>query len=237
MQDRYAADIGDYVKLALLRHLSEGRRLGIAWYLFPNEGHNSDGRHTAYLMSPERWRDLDTDLFEALSRVVEMGRSTTALQALGILDASYSSETLISADLSASDRAGWRVNWFARLLADLKNADLVFADPDNGLVDDHPLRPRQKNFGKQIPLSEAKQLAFGRTAVIYHHNSRFKGGHDAEVDHWSQQLGKNTIAVRATAFSCRTFFIVNPDALIIERAKSFCEKWANHRVRFHGLES
>lgn len=29
MQDRYAGDIGDYVKLALLRSLSDGHRLGV----------------------------------------------------------------------------------------------------------------------------------------------------------------------------------------------------------------
>jgi hypothetical protein len=37
MQDRYAGDVGDYVKFALLRHLCPGRRLGIAWYLHPDQ--------------------------------------------------------------------------------------------------------------------------------------------------------------------------------------------------------
>ena len=49
MQDRYTGDICDYAKDGLLRALGDGHRLGIAWYLYPNESHNADGKHTAYL--------------------------------------------------------------------------------------------------------------------------------------------------------------------------------------------
>ena len=31
MQNRYTGDIGDYVKLSILRALSPGYRLGVAW--------------------------------------------------------------------------------------------------------------------------------------------------------------------------------------------------------------
>lgn len=43
MQNRYVGDIGDYVKLAILRALLPGRRLGVAWWLYPDERHNRDG--------------------------------------------------------------------------------------------------------------------------------------------------------------------------------------------------
>jgi len=46
MQDRYAGDVGDFVKLGLLRAISPGRKLGVAWYRYPDEAHNGDGRHT-----------------------------------------------------------------------------------------------------------------------------------------------------------------------------------------------
>jgi len=62
----------------------------------------------------------------------------------------------------------------------LDNSDLVFADPDNGIVDDDAYRRKQKTFGKQMPLSEILAIAEERSAVIYHHNTRFKGGHDKE---------------------------------------------------------
>ncbi|MGT2465836.1 hypothetical protein ACVOMV_12895 [Mesorhizobium atlanticum] len=109
----------------------------------------------------------------------------------------------------------------------------MFADPDNGLVDDEEWRRRKPSFGKQMPLKEVRALSEGRCAVIYHHNSRFKGGHDVEVDHWLGAIGASAIAVRATAYSCRTFFIVNPDAEIAERTIDFCRRWKDHKVSFH----
>ena len=70
MQNRYVGDIGDYLKLGILRALSPGYRLGIAWWLYPDESHNRDGRHIGYLEQPERWRHYDPELFDALSHVV-----------------------------------------------------------------------------------------------------------------------------------------------------------------------
>jgi len=35
MQNRFVADIGDYVKLAILRALARDRSLGVVWWLFP----------------------------------------------------------------------------------------------------------------------------------------------------------------------------------------------------------
>lgn len=43
MQNRYVADIGDFVKFAILRGLAVGRSLGVVWWLFPDEYHNADG--------------------------------------------------------------------------------------------------------------------------------------------------------------------------------------------------
>ena len=49
MQNRYVGDIGDYLKLGILRALSPGYHLGVAWWLFPDEAHNRDGRHIGYM--------------------------------------------------------------------------------------------------------------------------------------------------------------------------------------------
>jgi hypothetical protein len=50
MQDRYFGDVGDLGKYGLLRALSglneePQLRLGVVWYLFPDESHNTDGKH------------------------------------------------------------------------------------------------------------------------------------------------------------------------------------------------
>jgi hypothetical protein len=202
MQDHYAGDIGDYVKVALLRKLGAGKKLGVAWYLYPDEPR--DGGHTSYLNQP-RWQHLEPDLFAALKQVVARRRSVEALEMTGMLDAVFSRELLVSSEMKANERDVYWTNWFERVLRTLRDCNLVFADPDNGLAD----------------------------AIVYHHNSRFRGGHCAEIQYWLQKLGNGACAVRARAFSCRTFFIVNADIVTRERAIAFCEQWAGHGVEFH----
>lgn len=233
MQDRYAGDVGDFVKIALLRALSPGLRLGVAWYRYPDEGHNDDGRHVAYLQDPDRWRHLDAPLFDGLRAMVTKRRSVRAIQDTRLLDAVFCNEDLDLRRTPAAERSRERGKWFEKVLVALDDCDLVFADPDNGLTDDEPVRRRQYTFGKRMPLGEALALAEGRTAVVYHHNSRFRGGHDLEVDHWAELLGAGTMAVRANAYSCRTFFVVNPTATIRDRAERFCHDWRDHKVRLH----
>ena len=52
MQDQYVGDVGDFVKYGLLRAISEGKHLGVAWYLRADRG-------TSYLQQPEKWRCRD----------------------------------------------------------------------------------------------------------------------------------------------------------------------------------
>ena len=74
MQNRYTADIGDFLKLGILRALSPGYRPGVAWWLYPDETHNTDGRHIDYLSRPDQWRHFDPDLFDAPGQIVSAGR-------------------------------------------------------------------------------------------------------------------------------------------------------------------
>jgi hypothetical protein len=237
VQDRYAGDIGDYVKLGLLRAISVNRKLGVAWYRTPDESDNNDGNHTTYLDQPEKYSAVDQELFYHLKNVVRDERSIKSLlPALG--QAVSFDEALDLASIPSRQRRDWRAEWFKRATQALSaqalsECDIVFADPDNGIVDNSDTRKGTKNFGKQIPLSEVKAMANGRCAVIYHHNTRRAGGHDLEVDHWLSEIEMPSIAVRATAFSPRTFFVINPDLETAQRIAEFCEKWKSLRVRLH----
>lgn len=234
MQDRYAGDVGDFVKLGLLRALAPGHRLGLAWYRYPDEAHNKDGRHLSYLDDPDALAALDPELFLHLRDVVLKNRSIHSL--LPMLDGAISSdESICTRALKAKERAGHRSAWFARVLNRLAGCDIVFADPDNGIVGDEPARPRTYAFGKSIPLSEIRALADGRCAVIYHHNTRRPGGHDAEVDHWIERIGCSAVVVRATAYSPRTFFVLNPTPVIESRVQAFCHRWRSMKVRLHAV--
>jgi hypothetical protein len=232
MQDRYAGDIGDFVKLGLLRALSPGQRLGVAWYRFPNESHNDDGRHISYLEKADLYGSLDPNLLAHLRTVVRDARSISSLMPL-LEGAISSDEALDVRSVPYSQRREWRQAWFSRVLDRLSTCNLVFADPDNGIVDDMDRRKGSAKYGKQIPLSEVRSLAENRCAIIYHHNTRRRGGHDAEVDNLLNQIGLPGLAVRATAFSPRTFFILNPDKTIEHRAREFCYRWRSVKVRLH----
>ena len=112
MQNRYTGDIGDYIKYALLRALSPGLTLGVAWYHYPDEDHNSDGKHVQYLEDPQRWRYLDPELFDALKGTVAGDRSVSAVEASGLIDAKFSAHPLDHGAHHHSVRAKSREEWF-----------------------------------------------------------------------------------------------------------------------------
>lgn len=229
MQDRYVGDIGDFAKYGLLRAIKEDKRLGVAWYLHPDSGPPGDGGHTEFLKRSAEWSDLDPQLFHALKKIVEGRRSVAAVQGWpGILDGTdFADERLCIAKIPVADRKRWRRAWFDRVTEKLSDCDLVFADPDNGLVCDEKFRPTRKRSTKSIPLYEATALAEGRPAIIYHHNTMRKGGHRKEIRDWMDKLPGCTLAWYWRRWSNRTFFIVNPDCRMKRQLEEFANRWGN----------
>ncbi len=226
MQDRYVGDVGDYAKYSLLNFLSEDMRLGIAWYLYPDEGHNADGKHISYLSNPDEWRQCDPFVFDRLEEILcKSNRSVLAVEEAGILKAKdFSNHRLEFSNSSHVIRANWRRKWFDRTLNDIKDCNIVFADPDNGICEDSKFKYHNVKSWKRLPQFEANALSQGRVAIFYHHNSRFKGGHVKEIHHWMDQLSASC-AVRFRAGSSRTFFIVNATGDTFDRAKAWCQKF------------
>ncbi len=71
MQDRYAGDVGDFGKFSLLTHLfgHAHYKLGIIWYLFPDQTHNRDCGHID--VTESRFVNCDKCLCERLKTVLE----------------------------------------------------------------------------------------------------------------------------------------------------------------------
>lgn len=117
MQDKYVADVGDFGKFGLLRHLlinPEGKppTLGVLWYWVPKEIDEpkkkdiskdikdektnlknrtpeigNDGKHISYL-EKINYQECDPKLLTALSVIIKRGnRDVAALEASGILPA------------------------------------------------------------------------------------------------------------------------------------------------------
>ena len=226
MQNQYVGDFGDFVKYGLLRALSKDKRLGVAWYLYPNGG-GTDGNKIAYLDDPNTWQSLDPTLFNGLKRIVKSERRCVkAVQDSGLLpEAVFASEMLRFDTRSNVQRAEWRREWFKQVKEQLSDCDIVFADPDNCLWLDERFGYARRNDWKRMPLSEALQLAEGRTAIFYYHNTRRAGGHCKEIRHWMNKIPGCNRAFYCNKDGFRTFFVVTHDAAVMDRLTKFAEKW------------
>jgi len=59
MQNRYSGDIGDYSKFVLLKKLFGNEKIGLVWYLYPDETHNNDGLHKDYYKYENKLSDKE----------------------------------------------------------------------------------------------------------------------------------------------------------------------------------
>ena len=101
---------------------------------------------------------FDPELFDALKELTGDRRSVANIQQSGILgEAAFAADRLEVAGVKARDR--WRHQWFDRIMRDLAGCDLVFTDPDNGLVPNDRFRPARLENAKRIPIAEAMALA------------------------------------------------------------------------------
>jgi hypothetical protein len=223
MQNRYAGDIGDYVKLAILRHIGARERLGIAWWLFPDET-NNDGRHVTYLSKPEKWKHLDPELFDALAEVVKSkNRSVLALQKYLPPGTQFSGEKMPCFEKPYSSRPAKRHEWFQRVKTVLDGCNIVFVDPDNGLELGKFALTRSRS-GKSIRYSELNALnQEARSLVVYHHC--FRVHHESQIRAIADRLkleGFRSVAVlRWRRTSPRAFFLLNASTQIRQQAEEF----------------
>ncbi|HUY10027.1 MAG TPA: hypothetical protein VMW80_11405 [Candidatus Dormibacteraeota bacterium] len=153
----------------------------MVWYLVPDESHNDDGKHIAYLRADGRHavylRSLDRQLYDQLAGVVHSGaRSTSALEAAGALPAGTKTfgRPLDFSQLAArvsADRLSYRKSWIADALAATAGCDVVFADPDNGIRrSSHSTARTRTKAVKHAYLDELAEFAArGQSLVVYHH--------------------------------------------------------------------
>jgi hypothetical protein len=126
VQDRYAGDIGDFGKYALLKALAgEDLRLGVHWYLNADEESNNDGKFTGY----SHLRHCDPALHDSLSAISTGGcRSVSAVESAGILPGNtifYSKALSVRNVTDYNERSVQREAWNRQALETLSSAQLV----------------------------------------------------------------------------------------------------------------
>lgn len=163
MKNQYIGDIGDYGKYGMLRYLEKsGIKIGVNWYLTENDDSN-DGKFTTYLDNNKE-RYLDPELFGLLKKVVVCeDKSVSMIEKAEI----FSSACFYHKLISRENRDEWHYN----ALEALRDAALVFCDPDNGPIGTKS--KGSKNSEKYIcPLEIVDYYASGRWAQIYSHSSK-----------------------------------------------------------------
>jgi hypothetical protein len=222
MQDRYVGDVGDYGKYSLLDALlcasNPKTRLGIIWYLFPDESHNDDGGQLSYL-DQRHMAVLAPRIHEKLRGIVRNGqRSVCAVEDAQVLPPA----TVCVRDYvtppdwrtyTPAQRREWRAAWFDAALAATRDASLVFLDPDNGLATKTVERGAPK-AGKYVFWDELKPFTDrGQSLVVYHHLNR-TAPVPTQVERLHEQLAETVPGVARIVpmvfrrGSCRVFWIL-----------------------------
>ena len=234
MKDQYTGDIGDFGKYGLLRSITtpntEGdrRKLGVVWYLTPEEAGSRDGRHTGYLRAEDRQRrrftTCDEALYQALAELVESGtRNVKAVQQSGILDPEtvYYDKKLDLKGIRRSkgtnvrqERLQRRRSWHEGALEKTKECDVVFLDPDNGLETGR-VQPDSAQGAKYAYYEELQSYSErGQSLVVYHHLNR--GQSAAKQIHEKQRriyrlMERRALVVRYHRGSPRAFILIPQD--------------------------
>jgi hypothetical protein len=190
MQDRYTGDIGDYGKYTLIRallreHQAKGNSLllGVNWYRAEPEA-NGDGQILEYLDGSDELEMLDPELFDFLRgfRLGSKERNLSEVENSGGAvfpdGTNFFSEVLSLAGLpkgtsrSTHDRTKARAAWHGRSLEALKEADLVFLDPDNGI--ELPSVPIHLDKASKYVYEEEIEalLRRGQSVLYYQHQRR-----------------------------------------------------------------
>lgn len=224
MQDRYVGDVGDFGKYGLLNGICKksngGVRLGINWFYVPKEyvrkkeKQRGDGRRTDYLRD-KNYEICFPNLHDKLKGIVNGRRSIKEIEKGLVLpkETFFYSEPLPWEN--SSEREEDRENWFRESLSQLKRADIIFLDPDNGIQTDK-VRKTQIKAIKYVFKDEIKEYyELGKSLIIYNHRDRKpKSEYDRKItDSLGQIKSLNGIKVlRFKRVSVRDFiFLIQKD--------------------------
>ena len=236
MQDRYAGDVGDFITFGLLRHLHESSRralrIGINWYLTPDEAHNGDGKHVGYLSSGNRWHTAlntcDPELMRCMQQVVAGGRSVSAVEASGALPADLVYRKRLHATFTSTDRRLWH----AHALEQLAGADVVFADPDNGIRSTGP-GPTAHKYALVEELADFARR--GQSLIVYQHADRSAEARSqarASLQRLASRVDQPAVgAIIGRRGSCRFFLVTAAEdhrESLADGLASFAARWTPH---------
>lgn len=236
VKNQYVGDINDFRKYGLIRALTGDGELscGVCWMLTPDDG-RTDGRFLSYLDEPEQWRSFDPKTFDALREIVHdhKRRDVSLVEDSGVLPSAA-----FFAPVLNDDREN-RAIYFAKASAALRDAQLLFFDPDNGLeVPSVPVG--RKRSQKYLYWAELPQFLVGNRPVLtYQHFPREE--RQAYIRRRADEIAKTFS--RVCVYSFRTahvgfFLVVQASSMrrfFRARVKELERRWnGQFQVECHG---
>ena len=237
MQDRYAGDIGDFGKFALLKSLAkEGLFIGVNWYkTVPSkkEAMNTDGG----IRISDHFAVCDPALAETLNAISSISsRTIAALENANLIpNAVYYSE-----QITIEKRDEWHQE--ARKVLD--GVDLVFLDPDNGLLVNSVGRKSAKSVKYVFPEEIFDYLSNNQSVLLYQHRCRKKAAQyfDERLQALQASANGKAYSIQAITFpkgSIRDYFAISVspdhDSKIRRAFETAHGKW--HDLGFCKLQS
>lgn len=216
MQNRYVGDIGDFVKYGLLNFLLENQpdkaniKLGINWYLVPNEKNSKDGKYTKYLESTNRFanslQECNRTLYHRLRVIVNKQRDVKEVERGKVLPRG----TLFYNKLIQEKRKSWH----SEALKELESTDIIFLDPDNG-IQTNRMALMTSTGGKAHKYVLDHEIADyykrGQSVIVYTHRSRQKESlYKERFERVKKKISKHTTIylLRANRYTTRDFIIL-----------------------------
>lgn len=170
MQDRYAGDVGDYGKIGLLKCLQEhGFTIGVNWYRVPEldvekkkDGSfkKGDGKY----LIPDCITECDSVLAEKLMAIAKGDRTVISIQNNAFIPNAVYYDEYITVD--------GRTEWHERAKQQFADCNLVFMDPDNGLLVKSVGKSSERSV-KYAFYEEVKDyIDSGASVIVYNHRCR-----------------------------------------------------------------
>lgn len=229
MKNQYVGDIGDYGKYSLLRAFAEeGVIIGVNWYLTPDDGSN-DGRFTDYL-DKEDLRYLCPEVFDVLHGIIKKKKKTVRdVSKSGIIRNALFFDKMINVSGNPAERKENRKKWFIESMDALSDTELVFMDPDNGLLESNDAS--KQGADKYVLPDEVKQVyESGKNVVYYCHKGRRKI--DAWYDYKSFMFeripsAKSAVLTYHKGTQRSYIFLIHDDSFVRYRRiiEGFMRKW------------
>ena len=231
MQNRYIGDIHDFYKFIFLKSLSKSinEKVGLNWYLNDpskigeKEIKLNDGENRKYL-NTDNYRKIDEEISQEMlllknkkNRILENFTKKSHLKKF---------IHFFNEELNVDNRK----TWFSQSINKFKSTNIIFLDPDNGLI---PKKVSKKRKVKYLFHQEIKKLYLKKKSIIFCQFQSFNLKHQIMIErkildiYHKTKLKVNCPVIRNRS-SPNTFFIPIIQEEYKNKVKNFLKDYVKH---------